>query len=64
MNREGIGFFKAILESYEEVALLTVLNGKTGEVEVIYPHNVEDVVEAIIKDMERFGIEFTEVCDV
>ncbi len=33
MSRDGIGFFKAILESYEEVALLTVLDGQRGEVE-------------------------------
>ena len=41
MNREGIGFFKAILESYEDVALLTVLDGKKGEVELIYPTEAE-----------------------
>jgi hypothetical protein len=36
MRRDAIGFFKAILESYEEVALLTVLDGKKGQVEIIY----------------------------
>ena len=30
MNREEIGFFKAILDSYEEVSLISVLDGKTG----------------------------------
>jgi hypothetical protein len=64
MNKEGIGFFKAILESYEEVALLTVLDGKKGEVEVIYPDHYEEVVRGIMDDMGRFQIIFTEVGDV
>ena len=61
MRREAIGFFKAILESYEEVALLTVLDGTRGEVEVIYPSNVEETVRAIMEDMVTYGIVFQEV---
>jgi hypothetical protein len=61
MSKEGIGFFKAILESYEDVALMTVLDGKTGEVEVIYASSAEQVVESIIADMARFNITFREV---
>jgi hypothetical protein len=64
MSREGIGFFKAILESYEDVALLTVLDGKRGEVEVIFPTHAYETVAGIIKDMKRFHINFTEVTDV
>ncbi len=64
MSSEGIGFFKSILESYEEVAVMTVLNGKRGEIEVIYPDNAEEVVEGIMNDMGRFGIVFREVPDV
>lgn len=64
MNKEGIGFFKAILESYEEVALLTVLDGKKGEVEVIYPYHFEETVEGIIQDMASFDILFREAGDV
>lgn len=64
MSRDGIGFFKAILESYEEVALLTVLDGKTGDVEVLFPASCEETVDAIIADMERYGIAFQEVVDV
>jgi hypothetical protein len=64
MSREGIGFFKAILESYEEVALLTVHDGKRGDVEVIYPAAMEEVVAGIIADMSRFGIIFQEVSHV
>jgi ribose 5-phosphate isomerase RpiB len=64
MNREGIGFFKAILESYEDVALLTVRNGKTGEVEITYPTEAQEVVSAIMADMRRFGIVFREAGNV
>ncbi len=64
MNREGIGFFKAILESYEDVALLTVLDGRTGEVEVIYPSEAHEVVASIMADMRRFGILFREAGNV
>ena len=63
MRRDAIGFFKAILESYEEVALLTVLDGKKGEVEIIYPSSVEETVRAIMEDMARYGIAFQEVND-
>jgi hypothetical protein len=61
MRRDGIGFFKAILESYEEVALLTVLDGKKGRVEIIYPSSAEETVQAIMEDMVRYGIVFQEV---
>ncbi len=61
MPREGIGFFKAILESYEEVALLTVLDGRTGEVEIIYPSSAEEIVTGMMEDMKRYGIIFEEV---
>ena len=61
MRRDAIGFFKAILESYEEVALLTVRDGRKGEVEIIYPSSAEETVRAIMKDMVRYGISFQEV---
>ena len=61
MRRDAIGFFKAILESYEEVALLTVLDGKKGEVEIIYPSSAEETLRAIMKDMARYDIVFQEV---
>lgn len=61
MRRDAIGFFKAILESYEEVALLTVLDGKKGQVEIIYPSSAEETVQAIMEDMKRFDIAFQEV---
>jgi hypothetical protein len=64
INREGIGFFKAILDSYEEVCLMTVLDGKTGEIELTYPASAEEDLIAIMEDMKRFDIAFVEATDV
>ena len=64
INRERIGFFKAILESYEEIALITVIDGRTGEIELTYPDSAESDLAAIMKDMERFDVKFSEVVDV
>jgi hypothetical protein len=64
MKREGIGFFKAILESYEDVALLTVLDGREGEVELTYPTEANETVACILDDMRRFGIVFREAENV
>jgi hypothetical protein len=64
MDPKGIGFFKAILESYEEIAIMTVLDGKRGEMEVTYPSCQEEVLMAVMADMERFGIHFREARDV
>lgn len=64
MDPKGIGFFKAILESYEEVALMTVLDGKRGEMEMTYPVCQEETLMSIMGDMERFGIVFREAADV
>ena len=61
INKEGIGFFKAILESYEDVGIFSVLDGKTGVIEIIYPSHFEKDIESIIKDMARYGIEIQEV---
>jgi hypothetical protein len=64
LDPKGIGFFKAILESYEDVAIMTVLDGKRGEVEMIYPSSQEEVLAAIMEDMKRFDIVLTEATDV
>jgi hypothetical protein len=64
INKEGIGFFKAILESYEDVGIFSVLDGKTGVIEIIYPINFEKEIESIMKDMARYGIEFQETAYV
>jgi hypothetical protein len=61
INREAIGFFKSILESYEEIGIFSVLDGKRGLIEVIYPSNFKHDIEAIIADMANYGIVFREV---
>jgi len=61
MSRQGIGFFKAILESYEDVGIFSVMDGNRGLVEVIYPSNFEFDVRRIIDDMACYGIVFREV---
>ena len=63
MRRDALGFFKAVLESYEEIALVTVLDGKKGEVEIIYPSAAEETLKFIMADMARYDILFQEVSD-
>ncbi len=60
----SIGFFKAVLESYEDVAIFSVLDGDRGLIELIYPASFEDDVRGIIADMIQYGIGFREVPDV
>ena len=64
INREGIGFFKAILESYEDAGIFSVLDGGKGLIELMYSSHFEDDIQGIIKDMTHYGIEFREVRDV
>ncbi len=64
INPEKIGFFKAVLESYEEVAVMTVMDGKEGRVDLIYPSDAEGTLRGIIVDMERYGVHFREATDV
>jgi hypothetical protein len=63
MDRKGIGFFKAILESYEDVAIFSVLDGKSGLIEIVYHFNFEQDVVAIMSDMKNYGIVFKEAAD-
>ena len=64
INREGTGFFKAILESYEDVGIFSVLDGDKGLIEVIYSSGFEDVVNGIVADMVNYGITLREVDNV
>jgi hypothetical protein len=64
INREGIGFFKAILESYEDVGVFSVLDGDKGLIELIYPSGFEGAVIGIVADMANYGITLWEVDDV
>jgi hypothetical protein len=58
-----IGFFKGILESYEDVAIMTVIDGRAGRIDLVYPVFSEDTLEGIMADMERYGIQFREAPD-
>jgi hypothetical protein len=64
INRESIGFFKAILESYEDLGIFSVLDGTKGLIELIYSFHFEDDIQGIIEDMTHYGIEIREVRDV
>jgi hypothetical protein len=64
INRESIGFFKAILESYEDLGIFSVLDGTKGLIELIYSSHFEDDIQGIIEDMTHYGIEIREVRDV
>ena len=63
IDRKNIGFFKAILESYEYVAIFSVLDGKSGLIELIYPSYFEKDVLAIVDDMIHYDIVIREVPD-
>ena len=63
IDRKGIGFLKAIFESYEDVAIFSVLDGKSGLIELIYPRFFEKDVLAIVHDMINYGIVIKEVPD-
>lgn len=64
MGRKGIGFFKAILESYEDIAIFSVLDGKNGLIEIVYPYSFEKDIIAIMHDMKNYGIVFKEADNV
>lgn len=64
INREGIGFFKAILESYEDVGIFSVLDGGKGLIEIIYSSPFENDMQGIIEDMKNYGVELREVRNV
>ena len=61
MSREGIGFFKSILESYEDVGIFSVTDGDRGVVELIYPSHFDRDIQSIILDMANYGIVLQEV---
>jgi hypothetical protein len=64
INPEGIGFFKATLESYEDLGIFSVLDGGKGLIELIYSSHFEDDIRGIVEDMTHYGIELREVRDV
>jgi hypothetical protein len=61
MSPEGIGFVKAILDSYEDIGILSVRDGKRGIVEITYSSFFEHDLERILRDMTGYGITVEEV---
>ena len=64
INRNGIGFFKSILESYEDVGIFSVIDGSRGLIEVLYTSAFEKDLNMIIDDMANYSLSFYEVEDV
>ena len=61
MNRQDIAFFKAILESYEDVGIISVIDGKEGILEITYSAFYHETLQSIINDMKQYGIYLREV---
>lgn len=61
INRGSIDFLKSILESYEDIGIISVIDGKNGLIEIIYSVFFENHLLAILKEMKEKGIYFTEV---
>lgn len=61
MDISAMGIFKAILESYEEVGIISVIDNKRGIIELIYPVFFESDIEEIMEDVGYFGIRFHEI---
>jgi hypothetical protein len=64
INPDGVGFFKAILESYEDLGIFSVLDGKAGLIELIYPSCFEKDIEGVVADMPNYGVQLREADDV
>ncbi len=64
VDRCGIGFFKSVLESYEDVGIFSVIDGSRGIIEIFYSDAFENDVKMIIDDMANYDISICEVFDV
>lgn len=61
INPEKIGFFKWILESYEEVAIFSVVDGDRGLIEISCGRGFEADLALIIADMAHYDVRLEEV---
>jgi hypothetical protein len=61
---KDIAMIKAVLDGYEHVALLSVLDGKSGLIELSYPLGTEETVLHILKSLRDEGIGLEEAEDV
>jgi len=63
VRRDAIGFIKSIIESYEDIGIISVIDGEKGLIEIIYSAFFEEDLNAILEDMKENGIDFMEVKD-
>jgi hypothetical protein len=61
MDKQWIGFFKAILETYEDIGVISVLDGRMGLIEIIYSAYFEEDLASLIEDVKQYGIVLQEV---
>jgi len=59
INSRYLTFLKFILEGYDHLAVLTVLDGKKGLVKINFYYTQYDLIMEILEDLkERFKIKF------
>gem|GEM_PF-3580407 len=54
-------FLRDIIESYEDVAMMSVIDEDKGLIEFIYPESQEEELTLIIDDLRAKGIELWEI---
>ncbi|MCX7966813.1 MAG: DUF4911 domain-containing protein [Syntrophorhabdaceae bacterium] len=64
VGRDSISFIKSVLESYEDIGIVSVIDGDKGLIEVIYSVFFEDDLMAILKDLKNNGINYMEAENV
>lgn len=55
-RKENMKMINDILESYDELCIIHVLDREKGIIEAIYPANNEDLVSEVLKDLESEGL--------
>ncbi|MFN3921882.1 MAG: DUF4911 domain-containing protein [Caldimicrobium sp.] len=49
-----IGMFKFLLEGYDHLCSITVLDPKIALIKISYYHTEEDIIQAFIEDFKNF----------
>ncbi|MCX7856982.1 MAG: DUF4911 domain-containing protein [Deltaproteobacteria bacterium] len=60
-EKRYMSFLRDILESYEDVCMMSVTDEKQGLIEIIYPDSQEYNLNEIILDLIKTGIPMLEV---
>ena len=60
-EKKHMKFIRDILESYEDVAMMSVIDENKGLIEFIYPESEEEEVKNIIHDLRVNGIKLWEI---